>query len=443
MRKIDTFEVMRTLLISIWCIIIFSVTGTFEVTAQEPAMFRLAGFAAMGDGTTGGGGGDTVTVTTGTGLQEALKAKQDSQNPLTIFVEGTITLENSPGLSKIDIKEVRDVSVIGKDEGAEFDGIGLKIWKAGNIILRNLKVHHVVEGEGDCISIEGPADHIWVDHCELYNEFPDVDKDYYDGLLDAKRDAEYLTYSWNFLHDSWKTALVGSSESDIYDRKLTMHHNYFLNCNSRIPLFRASTGHFFNNYYKDIASTAINSRINACVLIENNYFENANNPWVWAYSDIPGGGHAVGNILVNSPFIYSDDTHELPECDPEIPYEYQDLLHDAEAVPDLVITRAGTGKLETGSASVPGHVAKNLSFSVWPNPVGDIGRIHWSAFCPGELTVTLIAADGTRHILPGPVVDGPGTGSLVFDASSFSSGIYLLELRQGEKRYVEKILMMH
>jgi len=434
---------MKTIRNTILIIILLAGIGLFESNAQEPAIFRLAGFATMGDGTTGGAGGDTITVTTGTELQDALKAKQDSQNPLTILVEGTITPENSPGLSKIDIKEVRDVSVIGKGDGAEFDGIGLKIWKAGNIILRNLKVHHVVQGEGDCISIEGPSDHIWVDHCELYNEYPDVDKDYYDGLLDAKRDAEYLTYSWNFLHDSWKTALVGSSESDIYDRKLTMHHNYFLNCNSRLPLFRASTGHFFNNYYKDIASTTINSRINSCVLIENNYFENANNPWVWAYSDIPGGGHAVGNILVNSPFIYSNDTHELPECSPEIPYEYNDILHDAKDIPDLVLAYSGTGKLGSSITSVPGHVPENLSFSLWPNPVREISRITWTALNPGKLTVTLTSTDGTRIILLETTVDGPGTGFLIFDASSTPSGIYLLELMQGTNRHIEKIVIVH
>lgn len=336
-----------TLIISVLMLI-----ACYPVHSQEPAFYRIAGFAAAGDGTTGGAGGDTLVVTTGTALQNALNEKQDSPTPLVIIVEGLINEANSAGLDKIDIKDVEDVTVIGAGAGAEFHGIGLKIRRASNIILRNLKVHHVVMGEGDCIGIEGPADHIWVDHCELYNEYQGADKDYYDGLLDAKADCEYITYSWNYLHDSWKTALVGSSESDIFDRKLTMHHNYFLNCNSRLPLFRASTGHFFNNYFKDIASTAINSRINSCVLIENNYFENTLNPWVSAYSDVLGGGNPVGNILVNSPFVYTSDTHELPYCSPSIPYEYADVLHNAEDVPALVMNFAGVGKLDIGDTPV-------------------------------------------------------------------------------------------
>src|SRR5690606_31403826 len=112
--------------------------------------------------------------------------------PLTIYVAGTITPANSPGLSKIDVKELKDVSILGVGTSGEFDGIGIKIYKASNIIVRNVKVHHVRIGDKDCISIEGPADHIWIDHCELYNEFQGVGKDYYDALLDAKAQSEYM-----------------------------------------------------------------------------------------------------------------------------------------------------------------------------------------------------------------------------------------------------------
>ena len=146
------------------------------VYSQEPEMFKLLGFATEGSGTSGGAGGDTITVSTGTELQNALLAKKDNVTPLVILVEGLINEANSGDLSKIDVKEVNDVTILGSGSGAEFEGIGLKVRRSSNIILRNLKVHHVVNGEGDCIGIEGPSDHIWVDHCELYNEYQDVDK---------------------------------------------------------------------------------------------------------------------------------------------------------------------------------------------------------------------------------------------------------------------------
>jgi pectate lyase len=307
--------------------------------------FALRGWATEEGGTTGGKDGDTVTVSSGAELVEALEAKQDSDTPLTILIDATITEANS-GVEKIDVKDVTDVSLIGLGAGAEFDGIGIKIVRASNIVVRNLKIHHVDIGDKDAISIEGPADHIWVDHCELYAEFEGVDKDYYDGLLDVKGESAYITYSWNHLHDSWKTSLVGSSETDTFDRKITMHHNYYSGCNSRLPLFRGGNGHLFNNYFVDIADTTINSRLGACIRIENNSFQNAKNPWVSAFSDELGAGELVCNVTdAASVFAYADDVHELPSCAATVPYDYADVLNHGAHVPALVEANAGVGKL--------------------------------------------------------------------------------------------------
>ncbi len=322
--------------------------GTGTCAGNTTANLGLVGYATMTSGTTGGKGGTRVTVSTGTELVAALKAKQDSTAPLTIVVTGTITPANSGGAEKFDVKDIRDVSIIGAGAGAEFNGIGIKIVKAGNIVLRNLKIHNVLIGDKDAISIEGPADHIWVDHCELYSQYQGVDKDYYDGLLDAKADTEYLTYSWNYFHDSWKTSLVGSSESDTFDRKITMHHNYYKNCNSRLPLFRGGSAHIFNNYYQDIAETAINSRSGACVQIENNYFSKVTNPWVSAFTSALGGGEFICNTLADgSAFAYSDsnEIYQLPACTLTVPYDYSAFLNLPAEVPRIVTANAGVGKL--------------------------------------------------------------------------------------------------
>jgi pectate lyase len=306
----------------------------------------LIGWAAESGGTTGGKGGATITVSDGAALVQALSDQQDSSTPLTIMVSGRITEANSGGATKLDVKDVRDVSIIGAGDGAELDGIGIKIVRASNIVIRNLRIHHVASGDKDAISIEGPADHIWIDHCELYADYQGVDKDFYDGLLDVKGDAEYITYSWNYLHDSWKTSLVGSSEDDTFDRKITMHHNRYENCNSRLPLFRGGNGHVFNNYYVDIADTGINSRLGGCLKIEANYFDNAKNPWVSAYSDELGGGELLCNVLSeDSVFEYASDVHELPTCSATVPYEYAAVLNHTDHVPAVVMDNAGVGKL--------------------------------------------------------------------------------------------------
>ena len=41
------------------------------------------------------------------------------------------------------------------------------------------------------------ATYIWIDHCEFSNEGITGDKDYYDGMLDAKRASDFITISWN------------------------------------------------------------------------------------------------------------------------------------------------------------------------------------------------------------------------------------------------------
>ena len=316
-------------------------TACTPTCANSEVKFGQIGYSTMAGGTTGGAGGDEVTVSTGTQLQDAIK---NATGPRIIYIDGKITVANSTGLSKIDIKDVSNISIIGVADRGEIEGIGLKIWRASNIIVQNLKIHHVLTGDKDCLTIDGPSDHIWVDHCEIYNDYDGVDKEYYDALLDLKNDVDYVTISWNYFHDSWKCSLSGSSESDNYNRTVTYHHNYYRNINSRLPLFRSGYAHIFNNFYKDIHETTINSRMNACVKIENNYFLDANNPYITAYSDVDGYGDISGNILVNSPFVYTSDERELMACSASIPYSYSANLNCADVINTIVPQYSGVNK---------------------------------------------------------------------------------------------------
>ena len=296
--------------------------------------FSMTGYATLAGGTTGGQGGPSVTVNTGTSLQDAVSLG----GPRIIYVNGTITPSNSSGLSKIDVKDVSDISIIGVGTSGELNGIGIKMWRASNIIIRNLRIHHVDIGDKDCISIEGPSDHIWVDHCELYNDL-DHDKDYYDGLLDAKGESEYITYSWNYLHDSYKTCLVGSSDSDNWDRKITFHHNRFENCFSRLPLYRFGTGHIYNCYYNNIIDTGVNSRMGAVLRVENTVFENSKDPIGSWYSSELGYWDVSGNQFINC--TGSQPTTSNGSFNP--PYSYS--LHPTDQVKQIVIQYSGVGKI--------------------------------------------------------------------------------------------------
>lgn len=322
--------------------------------------FGVVGFAAMGSGTTGGKGSTSVTVSTGIALQAAIDAAYNSNGPRIIYIDGTINLANSGSLEKITLKgggankRLSNLSLIGVADRGELEGIGIWMRYVSNIIIRNLKIHHVKAdtGEGDAIAIQGPADHIWVDHCELYNSIGDLngngtagdekDKDYYDGLFDVKYEAEYITFSWNYVHDSYKTSLVGFSEgNDNYDRKITYHHNYFKTCNSRTPLYRFGTGHVYNNYFYNLIESGINCRYKSVLRIENNHFENSTNPIGWFYAETDPGYWDVSNNrfdnCTGSQPITSTGSFEPP-------YNYQ--LDATDNVKQIVTQWAGINKID-------------------------------------------------------------------------------------------------
>ena len=306
------------------------------------------GYASLNGGTTGGAGSNavTVTVTTGAQIVSALQ-NRDVNRPLTIRVNGTITPANSGGVSKFDIKDMDNVSIIGVGGNALFDGIGIKIWRANNVIIRNLTLRYVNTGDKDAITIEGPARNIWIDHNEVYNSL-NVDKDYYDELISGKNDIDNVTISYNYLHDSWKTSLWGSSDSDNYNRRITFHHNHWQRVNSRLPLFRFGQGHIYNNYYNDIQDTGINSRMGAVIRIENNVFENAKNPIVSFYSNAIGYWDTRGNSFSNITWqeYPSDGVIAGPNVQPtavlNLPYSFS--LLPTNQVKAHVLANAGANK---------------------------------------------------------------------------------------------------
>ncbi|HEY7884901.1 MAG TPA: pectate lyase [Cellvibrionaceae bacterium] len=308
-------------------------------------MNRVVGFASMDEGTTGGAGGNSVTVTTGAQFAQALADK--TSEPLTIFINGTITPENSPG-NKFEIKDMNDVSVIGVGDNALLDGIGIKIWRANNIIIRNLTIRYVNIGDKDGISIEGPASNIWIDHNEIYNTL-DSDKDFYDELVSGKRGVDNVTISYNFLHDSWKTSLWGSSDTDEHHRRVTFYANHWLNAESRMPLYRFGEAHVLNNLYQNITSTAVNSRMGASILVEGTVFENAKNPIVSFYSEEIGFWDVNDNIFENinwSPSP-SDGVIAGPDVAATIsytpPYTYEAM--PSSEVKEHVMAHAGVDKI--------------------------------------------------------------------------------------------------
>ncbi|THU36884.1 pectate lyase [Niastella caeni] len=329
-------------------------TGDDRVITTEAA-FGIAGFATQNGNTTGGQGGSTVTATT----YAQLKSYLESSTTYIVRVDGRIY--NGVKGGRININSNK--TLLGVGTAGFLDGVGLNISSKRNIIIQNIKVTltsitdrsdpavydpdgdeglpQIIVNGGDCISIQGSSSNVWIDHCELYNTDPTVqtNKDLYDGLIDIKNTSQYITISWNYFHDNHKTHLIGSSDSDISDRKLTFHHNYYRNIGSRLPLNRGGVAHVYNNYYNVIRGSGIDSRMGACVRVENNVFETAKSPIIASGSTL-GKYQVLGNTFSG---ITGTAAPTSSTCTFTPPYSYS--LDAASAVKSGVMSGAGIGKI--------------------------------------------------------------------------------------------------
>lgn len=297
------------------------------------------GYAAVGNGVTGGAdtglGNNVITVTTGAQLNAALSTTNATykDKPLVIYIGGTITWENS-GNTEIRVRR-NNVSIIGLAASGEFHGVGIRISHgATNVIIRNLLIHEVPQarGAGDHIHLDGQdgaVSRIWIDHNEFYNDLavtvpagtanPDeYQKDYYDELVSGRSDVKNVTISYNYLHNSWKTSLWGSSDNAAEEdkgRTISFHHNYWKDVNSRLPLFRFGEGHVWNSYYQNVSGSGINSRMGAKIRVDNNVFENVKNA-IWSGdSSAIGFWNASGNTFTSSTWTANFNANcSTPPC---------------------------------------------------------------------------------------------------------------------------------
>ncbi|MFC8800089.1 polysaccharide lyase family 1 protein [Promicromonospora sp. NPDC057138] len=334
-----------------------------KAAVEAAAAATPVGYASMNGGTAGGHGAATaheyvLSEVAGTygGAGDALYALLDEQRDrgtdegLVIYVDTTISDEN---LSEdaIDVKDVQHVSILGVGTSGELDGVGITVTRSHDVVIRNLAIHHVDTGEKDAVSITDHSTNIWVDHNELYSDLA-ADEDYYDGLVDVKRNSAYVTISWNYIHDHWKTSLVGhDDEPSLAPDNITYAFNHFRHVNTRVPLIRYAHVHVLNNYFDTIATSAINARDGAQVLVEGNYFFRTGSgnvdsetgqiqgPVGWWYGSDTGGSW---NLRDNA-FEETAHEHLSSTTDFTVPYAYTALSPGKARA--AVLSGAGTGVL--------------------------------------------------------------------------------------------------
>jgi len=236
-------------------------------------------------------------------------------------------------------------TIIGVGSGSGLTGVGLKIKNVSNVIVRNLKISKVLasSGDGDSIHIEG-SNHVWIDHNDLSSD-TSHGTDYYDGQLDITHAADYVTVSYNYVHDHIKCSLIGHSDDngaeDTGHLHVTYDHNYFFNCDQRTPSLRFGTGHVYDNYFDggSTGSTGIHSRMGAQMLVQNNVFRNVKVPIETTkdssqdgYVNQSGNDFGTGTNLITRTGSFTNP-----------PYAY--TLDATGSVVNAVKAGAGTGRV--------------------------------------------------------------------------------------------------
>ncbi|KAF5599098.1 pectate lyase 1 [Fusarium pseudocircinatum] len=248
---------------SVLCGVFATLTVAFPKEYLSLATWGVEGYAKdnpIGI-TTGGKGGKTVTVTTAEELVAAVKGTE----PKIVKLKGKVTLPSR-------LKVGSNTSLIGVGLTAHITGAGVDVFHGDNVILQNLKVTHILDN--DCITIRNST-RVWVDHNEFSSDI-NQGPDHYDGQVDIIRASDWITVSWNYFHDHWKSSLVGNDATfrdlDFGHLHVTYHHNYWRNMGTRGPAGRFGHQHVYNNLYEDFLYQAIHSRSDNQVLVEGNVF---------------------------------------------------------------------------------------------------------------------------------------------------------------------------
>jgi pectate lyase len=281
------------------------------------------GFASLNGGTSGGSASTVVTVTSASALKSALS----SGTSQTVRVSGLISISGMYNVAS-------NKTVIGVGSGSGITGGGLNLSGVRNVILRNLVFRNAAD---DSINIQSGTTNVWVDHNDLSNG--------YDGLIDIKRGSDFITVSWNRLHNHDKSMLLGHSDDngseDIGKLRVTYVHNWFEGTGQRHPRVRfGNPVHVLNNYYSNIGSYGVASTENAGVFVERNYFENVGNPTVTQTGD-----SAQGNLKVLNNYRVNSGTEQVRNgaAVAAIPYSYTPEANNK--VKATVQAGAGTGRI--------------------------------------------------------------------------------------------------
>lgn len=414
---------------------------TVVVANLVDAPFAIAS-DGFGGSATGGAGGTQVTVSTALEFSSYVT----SPLPYIITVTGTIQLNGNAIVAS-------DKTIQGADTNATIVGDLYIGSGTRNVIVRNLTLTNPLGlGDGDGMTILGGRN-VFVTHCTFV--------DCMDGECDITVAADSVTVSWcRFRYVTQaahrNTMLIGSSDAYLTDLgylHVTIHHCWFdQGCSERLPSVRFGRVHVYNNYYSGAGNNyCVRTRLYAECLVENNFFEDVQNPWeLLTTTGLTGKLRAVGNNVMfmdtsggvswvsgwypGQSLISGIDIVFTP------PYPYS--LDTAETVKMMVISQAGN----RGGAMAVDQSQTNVSrFSLlqnYPNPFNPRTEIGFRVADCGLVTLKVYDVLGCEVATLVSEVKKVGTYTVTLDASEMTSGIYFYSLRSGSFVDVKKLIVL-
>ncbi|MGW3650636.1 pectinesterase family protein [Streptomyces sp. NPDC000878] len=389
--------VWRTLaaVVGLLAALVVGVAGETQAAASNSAPVtprwtdQPHGFASLDGGTSGGAGGKVVTVTD----QASLVRYAAAEEPYVIRVAGSIAVAPFGA----DVVVASDKTIIGVGDTGEIVHGELHLNPGtSNVIIRNLTIRDsYVEGDWDGKTTDFDAiqmdtvDHVWIDH----NRFTHMG----DGLLDIRKDSQYITVSNNQFANHNKAFGIGWTSNVL--TQITIDHNWFTGTKQRNPSAdNCAYAHLYNNYVSaqvtdgDPVWTYGNwSRGRTKMVIENSYYDGVQHPY---QADATAELVQRGSILKN---VSGRQDAWGTAFEPRDFYAYR--LDPAAAVPALVKRFSGPQR-RIGDA-VTLHVPADyptVQAAVDAVPDGNTGPVT-IAVAPGTYRAKVLIPAGKPNIL--------------------------------------------
>ncbi|MDE6047846.1 MAG: InlB B-repeat-containing protein, partial [Anaeroplasmataceae bacterium] len=186
----------------------------------------------------------------------------------------------------LDVAGAYNITIEGIGTDAAIFQWGFAFKRCNSIEIKNLRFYNYTE---DAVGFEGGSSsdndygNYWIHNCTFDIGVNNWDVCYENDKMDGdgSTDVKYchnVTISYVQYNKTHKTNLIGSGDSAL-QYNITLHHNYYNNCGSRLPLVRQANIHMYNNYYYKSTGYSNSIRANCYAFVENCYYEAGQNPY--------------------------------------------------------------------------------------------------------------------------------------------------------------------